>query len=135
MVTAVAEIYMTRVSVFTGNYTHYEEVRSRELAALMERWRAQQEEIAHIEAFIAKFRYNASKARLVQSRITALEKMERIEVPPVVKTIHFPFRRLPIRARFVLSAARACQVIRRTSVSSAGWTWRSPAGTSSSWSG
>jgi ATP-binding cassette subfamily F protein 3 len=104
VVSAVAEIYMTRVSVFSGNYTHYEEVRSKELVAIMERWRAQQEEIAHAEAFIAKFRYNASKARLVQSRITALEKVERIEVPPVVKTIHFKFPLPPASGRLVLSA-------------------------------
>ena len=104
VVSSVAEIYMTRVSVYTGNYSHYEEVRSRELAAIMERWRAQQEEIAHVEAFIRRFRYNASKARLVQSRITALEKIERIEVPPVVKSIHFHFPTPPACGRVVLEA-------------------------------
>ncbi len=101
---SVAEIYMARVSVFSGNYTHYEEVRSKELEAIMERWRAQQEEIAHVEAFIRRFRYNASKARLVQSRITALEKLVRIEVPPVVKAIHFSFPSPPPSGRLVLSA-------------------------------
>ena len=79
-------------------------MRSRELAALMERWRAQQEEISHVEAFINRFRYNASKARLVQSRITALEKIERIEVPPIVKAIHFSFPAPPPSGRLVLSA-------------------------------
>jgi ATP-binding cassette subfamily F protein 3 len=103
VVSAVAEIYMTRVSVFSGNYTRYEEMRSRELAALMERWRAQQEEISHVEAFINRFRYNASKARLVQSRITALEKMERIEVPPIVKAIRFSFPAPPASGRLVLT--------------------------------
>jgi len=105
VVTAVAEIFMARVSLFTGNYSHYEEARSGELASLQERWRLQQDEIARIEAFIAKFRYNASKARLVQSRITALEKMERVEVPPVVKTIHFSFPPPPHAGRIVLSAS------------------------------
>ena len=104
VVRSVAEIYMSGVSVFNGNYSHYEEVRSRELAAIMERWRAQQEQIAHIEAFISRFRYNSSKARLVQSRITALEKMERIEVPPVVKSIHFRFPPPPPCGRVVLAA-------------------------------
>ena len=94
---------MAKVSVFSGNYSAYEEVRTKELAAIMERWRAQQEEIAHAEAFIAKFRYNASKARLVQSRITALEKVKRIEVPPVVKTIHFSFPPPPASGRLVLA--------------------------------
>jgi ATP-binding cassette subfamily F protein 3 len=104
VVRAVAEIYMARVSVFSGNYTHYEEVRARELEAVMERWRAQQEEIAHVEAFIARFRYNASKARLVQSRITQLEKIERIEVPPIVKSIGFAFPPPPPSGRLVLTA-------------------------------
>jgi ATP-binding cassette subfamily F protein 3 len=104
VVSSVAEIYMARMSVFSGNYSRYEEVRSKELGAIMERWRAQQEEVAHIEAFIRKFRYNASKARLVQSRITALEKLERIEVPPVVKTIHFSFPPPPPSGRLVLGA-------------------------------
>ena len=104
VVNAVAEIYMAGVSVFSGNYTHYEEVRSKELEAIMERWRAQQEEIAHVEAFIRRFRYNSSKARLVQSRITMLEKLVRIEVPPVVKAIHFRFPPPPPSGRLVLSA-------------------------------
>jgi ATP-binding cassette subfamily F protein 3 len=104
VVNAVAEIYMARVSIFSGNYTHYEDVRSKELAAIMERWRAQQEEIAHTEAFINRFRYNASKARLVQSRITMLAKLERIEIPPVVKAIRFAFPPPPPSGRLVLSA-------------------------------
>jgi ATP-binding cassette subfamily F protein 3 len=104
VVSAVAEIYMTKVSVFSGNYSSYEQMRSRELSAIMERWRAQQEEISHIEAFINRFRYNASKARLVQSRIVALEKIERIEVPPIVKTIRFSFPAPPPSSRLVLSA-------------------------------
>ncbi|MGA2763246.1 MAG: ABC-F family ATP-binding cassette domain-containing protein [Spirochaetia bacterium] len=106
VVTSVAEIFMARLSVFTGNYSHYEEARSRELASLQERWRLQQEEIARTESFIAKFRYNASKARLVQSRITALEKLERIEVPPVVKTIHFSFPPPPHAGKVVMSASQ-----------------------------
>ncbi len=102
---SVAEIYMAKVSVFTGNYSRYEEARARELDAVMDRWRAQQEEIAHIESFIRRFRYNSSKARLVQSRITLLSKMERIEVPPIVKSIGFAFPAPPPSGRLVLSAA------------------------------
>ena len=103
VVGAIAEIFMSRVSVFTANYTRYEEARSRDLEALLTRWRQQQEEISRIEAFIARFRYNASKARLVQSRITQLSKMERIEVPPVVKAIRFSFPAPPPSGRLVLS--------------------------------
>jgi ATP-binding cassette subfamily F protein 3 len=103
-VSAVAEIYMAGVTLFRGNYSRYEETRSRELAAVMERYRLQQEEIARTEAFIRRFRYNASKARQVQSRITALEKLPRIEVPPVVKTITFSFPAPPHSGRLVLAS-------------------------------
>jgi ATP-binding cassette subfamily F protein 3 len=103
-VTRVAEIWMSRVSVFAGTYTHYEEVRRRELEAIMERYRLQQEEIARVEAFIRRFRYNASKARLVQSRINWLERLPRIEVPPVVKRVRFSFPPALPSGRLVLAA-------------------------------
>ncbi len=109
VVRSVAEIYMARVSVFNGNYSRYEEARARELESVMARWRAQQEEIAHIESFIRRFRYNASKARLVQSRITQLEKMERIEVPPIVKPIGFSFPPPPPSGRLVLRTEAAAK--------------------------
>ncbi len=103
-VNGVAEIYLSRINVFSGNYSRYEELRSRELASIMERYRLQQEEIARVESFINKFRYNASKARLVQSRITYLEKLPRVEAPPVVKSIHFAFPAPPPSGRLVLAA-------------------------------
>jgi ATP-binding cassette subfamily F protein 3 len=103
-VSRVAEIWMGRVSVFAGTYSHYEEVRSRELEAIMERYRLQQGEIARVEAFINRFRFNASKARLVQSRINWLERLERVEVPPVVKHVRFAFPAAPPPGRLVLRA-------------------------------
>ncbi len=103
-VSRVAEIWMSRVSVFAGTYTHYEEVRRRELEAIMERYRLQQEEIARVEAFIRRFRYNSSKARLVQSRVNWLERLPRIEVPPVVKRVRFTFPAAAPPGRRVLAA-------------------------------
>jgi ATP-binding cassette subfamily F protein 3 len=102
---SVAEIYMARVSVFQGTYTHYEQVRAGQLEAIMARWAHQQDEIARIEVFIRRFRYKASKARQVQSRVGYLERLERIEVPPVVKTIHFSFPPPPHSGRIVLEAS------------------------------
>jgi ATP-binding cassette subfamily F protein 3 len=104
-VASVAEIYMARVSVFQGTYTQYEQARAGQLEAIMARWAHQQDEIARIEVFIRRFRYKASKARQVQSRVNSLERLERIEVPPVVKTIHFSFPPPPHSGRIVLEAS------------------------------
>ena len=58
-------------------------------------WRApiknQRDRIEQLEAFINRFRYQATKAKQVQSRIKELEKIERIEMPPEEKAIHFSF--------------------------------------------
>src|SRR5207253_7875166 len=54
-------------------------------------YRNQRERIEQLEVFINRFRYQATKAKQVQSRIKELEKMERIELPPEEKTIHFSF--------------------------------------------
>ena len=51
----------------------------------------QQDRVQQLEAFINRFRYQATKAKQVQSRIKELEKIERIEIPPEEKTIHFSF--------------------------------------------
>jgi ATP-binding cassette, subfamily F, member 3 len=51
----------------------------------------QRDRIEQLEAFINRFRYQATKAKQVQSRIKELEKIERIEIPPEEKTIHFRF--------------------------------------------
>src|SRR5207245_7579407 len=54
-------------------------------------YRNQRKRIEQLEVFINRFRYQATKAKQVQSRIKELEKMERIEIPPEEKTIHFSF--------------------------------------------
>jgi len=104
-VRSVAEIYMSRLSVFSGNYSRYEAARSAELESIMARYAHQQEEIARVEAFIRRFRFNASKARLVQSRVKYLGGLERVEVPPVQKTIRFSFPAPPHSGRVVLEAS------------------------------
>lgn len=87
----VAELFTGRLKLYRGSFTEYQTVRSRELDALRAQYERQQEEITRIEDFIRRFRVNASKAQLVQSRIKQLEKMERIELPETMKRIHFSF--------------------------------------------
>lgn len=102
--TEVAEIRMAALKVFKGSFSSFESARESEAAALMERWRRQQEEIARIESFISRFRYKASKAAQVQSRVKMLEKMERIEIPPAMKRIRFSFPEAPRGAKTPLRA-------------------------------
>ncbi len=69
---------------------------------LRESHRRQSEEIEKAEAFINRFRYQATKARQVQSRIKQLDKVERIEIPPERKKIRFKFPDAPRPGRVVL---------------------------------
>jgi len=75
----VAELLMARLNIFKGTYSGYEAFRTKDMADLIERWKRQQEEIAKIETFITRFRYQATKAKQVQSRVKMLEKMERLK--------------------------------------------------------
>jgi ATP-binding cassette subfamily F protein 3 len=90
-VSRIAEIWNKRVTLYTGNYSKFELQKTDRLAQLQAAHTNQRERIEQLEAFINRFRYQATKARQVQSRIKELEKIERIEIPPEEKTIHFSF--------------------------------------------
>ena len=76
------EVARGKLIEYTGNYSAYLVKRDERFAIEMAAYQNQREELEHIEAFISRFRYQASKAKLVQSRIKQLEKIERLE-PPV----------------------------------------------------
>ncbi|HZU44848.1 MAG TPA: ABC-F family ATP-binding cassette domain-containing protein, partial [Terriglobales bacterium] len=86
-----AEIWNKRVHFYSGNYEQFLRQKNERKEQLEAAYRNQRERIEHLEAFINRFRYQATKAKQVQSRIKELEKIERIEVPPDEKTIHFSF--------------------------------------------
>jgi ATP-binding cassette subfamily F protein 3 len=85
------EIWNKRVQFYSGNYEKYLAQREERKTQLESAYRNQREKIEQLEAFINRFRYQATKAKQVQSRIKELERMERIEIPPEEKTIHFRF--------------------------------------------
>jgi ATP-binding cassette subfamily F protein 3 len=87
----VAELYGGRLTLYPGAFSAYERRREAELAQSEEAYERQQEELARMEVFIRRFRYKASKARQVQSRLGQLERLARIQPPPVQKRIHFRF--------------------------------------------
>jgi len=98
------EIWNKRMTIYQGNYTKYLKQKDERREQLMAAYRNQRERIEHLEAFINRFRYQATKAKQVQSRIKELEKIERIEVPEEEAVIHFRFPQPPPSGRIVAEA-------------------------------
>jgi ATP-binding cassette subfamily F protein 3 len=98
----VYELWNGRLTRYSGSYSAYEARRAQELESTFEAWERQQEEIQRIEDFIRRFRYKATKAAQVQSRIKMLEKIVPIEIPEGMKKIHFSFPPAPHSGRTVL---------------------------------
>jgi len=87
----IIEIWNKGLHQYTGGYSRFEMLKTERRAQLQAAHANQQDKIQQLEAFINRFRYQATKAKQVQSRIKELEKIERIEIPPDEKTIHFSF--------------------------------------------
>ncbi len=85
------EIWNKRLTIYQGNYSKYLTQKEDRRAQLEAAYRNQREQIEHLESFINRFRYQATKAKQVQSRIKELEKIERIEIPEDEPVIHFKF--------------------------------------------
>ncbi|MBX6360280.1 MAG: ABC-F family ATP-binding cassette domain-containing protein [Acidobacterium ailaaui] len=90
-VNKIVEIWNKGLHFYSGNYEKYLQQKAERRAQLEAAYRNQREHIEHLEAFINRFRYQATKAKQVQSRIKELERIERIEVPQEEQTIHFHF--------------------------------------------
>src|SRR5438309_3975962 len=99
-----AEIWNKQVFFYTGNYEKYLAQKAERRAQLEAAYSNQKEKIDQLEAFINRFRYQATKAKQVQSRIKELERMEKIEVPPEEKAIHFSFPQPRPSGRMVAEA-------------------------------
>jgi ATP-binding cassette, subfamily F, member 3 len=100
-VNKIAEIWNKRFWFYTGNYDKFLAQKTQRNEQLQAAYRNQRERIEQLEVFINRFRYQATKAKQVQSRIKELEKMERIEIPPEEKTIHFSFPQPKASGRIV----------------------------------
>ena len=91
VVDRIAHIDQCRITLYAGNYAAFEEQRAARLALQQAAYEKQQREIAHLESFITRFRAKATKARQAQSRIKALERMERIAAAHVDSPFEFQF--------------------------------------------
>ena len=85
------EIWNKRIHLYSGNYDKYLTAKTERREQLEAAYKNQRERIEQLEVFINRFRYQATKAKQVQSRIKELEKIDRIEIPEEEKTVHFSF--------------------------------------------
>jgi ATP-binding cassette subfamily F protein 3 len=108
----IAHIEHQRINLYNGAYSAFEEQRSEQLAQQQALYKRQQREIRHIQSYVDRFRYKASKARQAQSRLKMLERMTRI-APAYVDS--------PFRFRFLEPAKQPQQLLRLEEVS-AGYT-------------
>jgi ATP-binding cassette subfamily F protein 3 len=98
------EIWNKRLTIYQGNYTKYLSQKDERRSQLLAAYKNQREQIEHLEAFINRFRYQATKAKQVQSRIKELEKIGRIEIPEEEPVIHFKFPQPAPSGRMVAEA-------------------------------
>ncbi|HET6898271.1 MAG TPA: ABC-F family ATP-binding cassette domain-containing protein, partial [Vicinamibacteria bacterium] len=98
----ITQVGLKTLTDYHGNYSKYLVEHAAAMERLREAYRRQKEEIDKASAFINKFRYQATKARQVQSRIKQLDKVEVIEIPPERKKIHFHFPDAPKPGRVVV---------------------------------
>ncbi|HCI72178.1 MAG TPA: ABC transporter ATP-binding protein, partial [Balneola sp.] len=80
-----------KMSDYSGNYSFYERKWEEERELLINAQKNQEKELKETEEFIERFRYKASKARQVQSRVKQLEKIDRIEVEDELANVSFSF--------------------------------------------
>jgi ATP-binding cassette subfamily F protein 3 len=91
VVTRITDLNLRKLTDYPGTYTHYIAERDARMEQLRKSKREQDEEVARVKMFIDRFRYQATKAAQVQSRIKMLDKVVPIEAPPERKRIHFTF--------------------------------------------
>jgi len=107
VVTRIADLTLRTLTDYIGNYSDYLVEHGARIDALRKAKHEQDEEIARVRLFIDRFRYKATKAAQVQSRIKMLEKIVPIEVPPERKKIHFNFPTCAKSGRTVLELKHA----------------------------
>jgi ATP-binding cassette, subfamily F, member 3 len=107
VVTRIADLTLRTLTDYHTNYSGYLEEHHERIEAMRKAKREQDEEVARVKMFIDRFRYQATKAAQVQSRIKMLEKVVPIEVPPERKKISFHFPACAKSGRMVIELKRA----------------------------
>jgi ATP-binding cassette subfamily F protein 3 len=100
VVDSIAHIEQQSIFLYIGNYAAYERQRAEKLALQQALYQKQQREVNHLQAFVDRFRYKATKAKQAQSRLKALAKMEKVIPAHVDSPFSFQFKppkQLPIQ--------------------------------------
>jgi ATP-binding cassette, subfamily F, member 3 len=105
----IVEIWNKRMHFYAGNYDQYLAGKAARKEQLESAYKTQHDRIEQLEVFINRFRYTATKAKQVQSRIKELEKIERIEIPEEEKTVHFSFPQPKPSGRIVAEFANVAK--------------------------
>ncbi|WP_047047583.1 ABC transporter ATP-binding protein [Vibrio mexicanus] len=92
IVNRIVHIENQRMNEYTGNYSSFEDQRAQKLILQQAMYQKQQKQMSHMQSYIDRFRYKASKARQAQSRIKALEKMEKVLPAQFDNPFSFEFR-------------------------------------------
>jgi ATP-binding cassette subfamily F protein 3 len=108
-VNKMVEIWNQSVHFYIGNYEKYLAEKTARRTQIEAAYKNQQDRIQQLEVFINRFRYTATKAKQVQSRIKELERMERVEIPPEEKAIHFRFPQPKPSGRMVAEFKRVAK--------------------------
>jgi ATP-binding cassette subfamily F protein 3 len=88
----IIHIENQRLNEYTGNYSSFENQRAERMMLQQAMYQKQQKQMSHMQSYIDRFRYKASKARQAQSRIKALEKMEKVLPAQFDNPFSFEFR-------------------------------------------
>ena len=105
----IVEIWNKKLHTYVGNYDQYLTAKTARKEQLESAYKVQRDRIEQLEVFINRFRYTATKAKQVQSRIKELEKIERIQIPDEEKTVHFKFPQPKPSGRIVAEFANVAK--------------------------
>lgn len=92
IVTHIAHLEHKNINLYKGNYSNFESQRAEQIELQSKQYLKQQQHIAHMQEFIERFRYKATKAKQAQSRIKALEKLEKILPAQLDSPFTFSFK-------------------------------------------
>ncbi|WP_392340077.1 ABC transporter ATP-binding protein [Moritella marina] len=91
IITKIIHVEDQKLNEYTGDYTSFEKQRAEKLSQQQSMFEKQQREVAHMQSYIDRFRYKASKAKQAQSRIKAMERMELISAANADSQFSFSF--------------------------------------------